>query len=92
MTFETNLRQDRHIRFIYLPDRFISVTVTARQTQGRHNRIISAQTVRNSLKAAGLRSRRSVVGAILTRRHRLAHFCGLKHVITGHVGDGSASF
>ena len=55
---ETTLRQDCHIRLIHLQDRFGPTTVTARQTQGRHNPRISTQKVRNRLKAAGLRSRR----------------------------------
>jgi transposase len=67
---EMTLRQDHHIRLIHLRDRFVPATVTARQTQGRHNPRISAQTVCNRLKAAGLRSRRPVVGAVLTQRHR----------------------
>ena len=69
---ETTLRQDRHIRLIHIRDRFVPATVAARQTQGRHNPRISAQTVRNRLKAAGLRSRRPVVGAVLTQHHRNA--------------------
>ena len=69
---EMTLRQDRHIRLIHLRDRFVPATVTARQTQGRHNPRISAQTVCNRLKAAGLRSRRPVVGAVLAQRHRNA--------------------
>ena len=63
---ETTLRQDRHIRLIHLRDQFVPATVTARQTQGRHNPRIFAQTIRNRLKAAGLRSCRPVVGAVLT--------------------------
>ena len=69
---ETTLRQDRRIRFTHLRDRFLPATITARQTPGRHNPRISAQTVRNRLREAGLRSRRPVVGAILKQRHRTA--------------------
>jgi transposase len=80
---ETTPRQDCHIRLIHLRDWFVPTTVTARQTQGRRNPRISAQKVCNRLKAAGLRSRRPVVGAVLTQRHRNArlrwatarHYC-----------------
>ncbi|CAC5406901.1 unnamed protein product [Mytilus coruscus] len=58
---ETTLRQDRRIRFSHLKDRFLPATITARQTPRRHNPRISAQTVRNRLREAGLRSRRPVL-------------------------------
>ena len=69
---ETTLRQDRHIRLIHLWDRFVPATVIAKQTQRKHNPRISAQAVRNRLKAAGLRSCRPVVGPVLTQCHRNA--------------------
>ncbi len=69
---ETTLRQDRRIRFTHLRNRFLPATITARQTSGRHSPRISAKTVRNRLREAGLRSRRLVVGAILKQCHRTA--------------------
>lgn len=66
----TTERQDRHIRFIHLRNRFVTATATANATPGRHNPRISAQTVRNRLKQANLRPRRPYVGSILTVRHR----------------------
>ncbi|CAC5420354.1 unnamed protein product [Mytilus coruscus] len=94
---ETTLRQDRRIRFTHLRDRFLPATITARQTPGRHNPRISAQTVRNRLRAAGLRSRRPVLRAILKQRHWTARLrwanalCKLEPV-TGRCRQGSASF
>uniref|UniRef100_A0A674EY23 Tc1-like transposase DDE domain-containing protein n=1 Tax=Salmo trutta TaxID=8032 RepID=A0A674EY23_SALTR len=45
-------------------------TTTARVTPGMHNPCISAQTVRNRLREAGLRACRPVVRQVLTRHHR----------------------
>uniref|UniRef100_A0AAZ3SNA3 Transposase Tc1-like domain-containing protein n=1 Tax=Oncorhynchus tshawytscha TaxID=74940 RepID=A0AAZ3SNA3_ONCTS len=45
-------------------------TTTARVTPGTHNPSISAQTVHNRLKEAGLRDCRPVVRQILTRHPR----------------------
>ncbi|CAC5407864.1 unnamed protein product [Mytilus coruscus] len=69
---ETRLRQDRQIRFTHLKDRFLPDTITARQTPGRNNLRIFAQTVRNRLREAGLCSLRPVVRAILKQRYRTA--------------------
>lgn len=69
---ETTARQDRQIRLGHLRNRFIPATVTANRIVGRRNYRISAQTVRNRLREAGLRSRRPVVGPMLTQRHRTA--------------------
>jgi hypothetical protein len=41
----TTLRQDRHIRFIHLRNRFVTAVHTARLTPGRTNVRISDQTV-----------------------------------------------
>ncbi|RXN27199.1 Transposable element Tc1 transposase [Labeo rohita] len=45
-------------------------TTTARVTPGTHNPSISAQTVRNRLREAGLRACRPVVRQVLTRHHQ----------------------
>ncbi|VDI61388.1 Hypothetical predicted protein [Mytilus galloprovincialis] len=39
-------------------NRFVNASQTARQTHGRHNSRISAQTVRNRLRLVSLRARR----------------------------------
>lgn len=68
----TTRRQDRYIIVSHLRDRFTPATRTARVTIGTHNRHIHAQTVRNRLRAVGLRARRPRKGPILTRDHRRA--------------------
>ena len=56
-------------------------TTTARVTPGMHNTSISAQTVRNRLREAGLRACRPVVKQVLTRHHWhcLTHRCWTRH-------------
>ncbi|KAL1274382.1 hypothetical protein QQF64_027196 [Cirrhinus molitorella] len=49
---------------------FHAHTTTARVTPGTHNPSISAQTVRNRLREAGLRACRPVVRQVLTRHHQ----------------------
>jgi transposase len=66
----TTLRQDRHIRFIHLRNRFVTAVHTARLTPGRTNVRISDQTVRNKLHQCGLRARRPLKGSTLKQRHR----------------------
>uniref|UniRef100_A0AAZ3PE60 Transposase Tc1-like domain-containing protein n=1 Tax=Oncorhynchus tshawytscha TaxID=74940 RepID=A0AAZ3PE60_ONCTS len=48
--------QDRYIRISHLRDRYRIATTTARVTPGTHNPSISAQTVPNRLREAGLRA------------------------------------
>ena len=57
----TTLAQDRYIRTSHLRDRYRMATTTARVTSGTHNPSISAQTVHNRLREAGLRACRPVV-------------------------------
>ena len=64
----TTPAQDQYIRTAHLRDRYRMAT-TARFTPGTHNPSISAQTVRNGLREAGLRACRPVVRQILTRHH-----------------------
>ncbi|XP_070290374.1 uncharacterized protein [Salvelinus sp. IW2-2015] len=66
----TTPAQDRYIRTSHLQDRYRMATTTARVTPGTHNPSISAQTVRNRLREAGLRACRLVVRQVLTRHHR----------------------
>uniref|UniRef100_A0AAZ3S1L5 Transposase Tc1-like domain-containing protein n=1 Tax=Oncorhynchus tshawytscha TaxID=74940 RepID=A0AAZ3S1L5_ONCTS len=49
------------------------MATTARVTSGMHNPSISAQTVRNRLREAGLRSCRPVVRPVLNRHHWQQH-------------------
>ncbi|XP_067303264.1 uncharacterized protein [Pseudorasbora parva] len=66
----TTPAQDRYIRISHLRDRYRMATTTARVTPGTHNPSISAQTVRNRLREAGLRACRPVVRRVLTRHHQ----------------------
>jgi hypothetical protein len=65
----TTPAQDRYIRTSHLRDRYRMSTTTARVTPGTHNPSISAQTVRNRPREAGLRTCRPVVRQVLTRHH-----------------------
>uniref|UniRef100_A0A4W5JIM5 Tc1-like transposase DDE domain-containing protein n=1 Tax=Hucho hucho TaxID=62062 RepID=A0A4W5JIM5_9TELE len=65
--------QDRYIRTSHLQDRYRMATTTARVTPGTHNPSISAQTVRNRPREAGLRACRPVVRQVLTKHHRQQH-------------------
>ena len=60
--------QDRYIRTSHLRDRYRMAT-TARVTPGMHNPSISAQTVRNRLREAGLRACWPDLRQVLTRHH-----------------------
>uniref|UniRef100_A0A673WVV0 Tc1-like transposase DDE domain-containing protein n=1 Tax=Salmo trutta TaxID=8032 RepID=A0A673WVV0_SALTR len=66
----TTPAQDRYIRTSHLRDRYRMATTTARVTPGTHNPSISAQTVCNRLREAGLRACRPVVRQVLTRHLR----------------------
>ncbi|XP_073689709.1 uncharacterized protein [Garra rufa] len=67
----TTPAQDRYIQISHLRDGYRMATTTARVTPGTHNPSITAQTVRNRLREAGLRACRPVVRQVLTRHHRL---------------------
>ena len=62
--------QDMYIRTPHLRDRYRMATTIARVTAGTHNPSISAQTVHNRLREAGLRACRPVVRQVLTRHHQ----------------------
>ncbi|XP_023992791.1 uncharacterized protein, partial [Salvelinus sp. IW2-2015] len=66
----TTPAQVRYIRTSHLRNRYRMATTTARVTPGMHNPSISAQTVRNRLREAGLGACRPVVRQVLTRHHR----------------------
>ena len=69
----TTPAQDRYIRTSHRRDRYRMATTTARVTPGMHNPSISAQTVRNRLREAGLRACMPVARQVLTRHHRQQH-------------------
>lgn len=64
----TTAAQDRYIRVHHLRHRTATATSTARQIPGL--RRLSAQTVRNRLREAGLRARRPYFGPVLRQQHR----------------------
>ncbi|GFS19271.1 transposable element Tc1 transposase [Elysia marginata] len=51
-------------------NRFLSASASSRQTRGRNNQRISANTVRKRLSSSGFRARCPYISSILTRRHR----------------------
>ncbi len=63
----TSLREDQAIRWRHLGNRFVTATCTSREMFGGR---ITAQTVRNRLRAAGLPARRPHNGPMLTPLHR----------------------
>lgn len=75
----TSERQDRYIRLTHLRQRNRPATVTARETPGRNNPRISAQTVRRRLRSAGIKGRKPYVGPKLTLRHRQARLRWCRH-------------
>lgn len=62
--------QDRYIEMQHLRDRFRTATQTARETPGRHQPRISANTVRRRLRSRDLHARRPVRGMVLTAERR----------------------
>ena len=68
----TTAAQDRANQLTRLRDRFRPATQTAAETNGTHHRPVSARTVRNRLRAEGIRAYRPYVGSLLTQRDRQA--------------------
>ncbi|GFS11024.1 transposable element Tc1 transposase [Elysia marginata] len=66
----TTQRQDRNLVINHMNNRFLSASASSRQTRGRNNQRISANTVRRRLSTSGLRARQPYIGPILTQRHR----------------------
>ncbi|GFR60530.1 transposable element Tcb1 transposase [Elysia marginata] len=68
----TTQRQDRNLVRNHVNNRFLSASASAssRQTRGRNNQRISANTVRRRLSTSGLRARRPYIGLILDQRQR----------------------
>ena len=66
----TTPAQDRYIQKSHLRNRYRMATTTARVTPETPNPSISAQTVRNRLREAGLRDCRPVVRQVLTKHHQ----------------------
>ncbi|GFR94373.1 transposable element Tc1 transposase [Elysia marginata] len=65
----TTQRQDRNLVRNHMNNRFLSASASSRQTRGRNNQRISANTVGRRLSTSGLRARRPCIGLILTQRH-----------------------
>ncbi|GFR92757.1 transposable element Tc1 transposase [Elysia marginata] len=65
----TTQGQDRNLVRNHMNNRFLSASASSRQTRGRNNQRISANTVRRRLSTSGLRARRPYIGPILTQRH-----------------------
>ncbi|GFR58199.1 transposable element Tc1 transposase [Elysia marginata] len=67
----TTQRQDRNlVRNHNMNNRFLSASASSRQTRGRNNQLISANTVRRRLSTSGQHARRPYIGPILIQRHR----------------------
>lgn len=66
----TTPQQDRYIEMQHLRDRFRTATQTARETPGRNQPRISANTVRRRLRDRDLHARRPVRGMVLTAERR----------------------
>ncbi|GFS16091.1 transposable element Tc1 transposase [Elysia marginata] len=66
----TTQGQDRNLVRNHMNNRFLSASASSRQTRGRNNQLISANTIRRRLSTSGIRARRAYIGPILTQRHR----------------------
>ncbi|GFS00159.1 transposable element Tcb2 transposase [Elysia marginata] len=66
----TTQRQERNLVRNHMNNRFLSASALSRQTRGKKNQRISANTVRRRLSTSGIRPRRAYIGPILTQRHR----------------------
>ncbi|GFR71071.1 transposable element Tcb2 transposase [Elysia marginata] len=62
----TTERQDRNLVRNHVNNRFLSAPASSRQTRGRINQRISANTERRLLSKSGLLARRPYIGPILT--------------------------
>lgn len=66
----TTARQDRLMRLTHLRNKFQPATQTARTVIGQHGRPVCGRTVRNRLRAEGLRPYCPYTGSVLKARHR----------------------
>ncbi|GFR82579.1 reverse transcriptase [Elysia marginata] len=66
----TTQRQDKNLVRNHINNRFLSVSASSRQTRGRNNQRIGANTVRRRLSTSGSQARRPYIGPILNQRHR----------------------
>ncbi|GFR76731.1 transposable element Tcb2 transposase [Elysia marginata] len=57
----TTQSQDRNLVRNHMNDRLLSASASSRQTRGRNNQRISANTVRRRLSISGLRARRPYI-------------------------------
>uniref|UniRef100_A0AAZ3SWC4 Uncharacterized protein n=1 Tax=Oncorhynchus tshawytscha TaxID=74940 RepID=A0AAZ3SWC4_ONCTS len=82
--------QDLHIRLLHLQDYLRPATWTAGETGGSHNQKNSAQTVRNRLREAHLRTRGPRQGLDLTavRRRNLLQWTNYESQFQQYLADG----
>ncbi|GFR97705.1 transposable element Tcb1 transposase [Elysia marginata] len=66
----TTQRQDRNLVRNHVNNRFLSASASSRETRGRINQRMSANTVRRRLSTSGQSARRTYIGPILAQRHR----------------------
>ena len=66
----TTRKQDQQIVDTHQRNQRALASITARFIIGHHGHAVTAQTVRNCLRDAGLRFRRPYRGLIMTLRHR----------------------
>ena len=81
----TTREQDQYVRLTHPRDRNLSARNTARTTIGKHGRLLSDQTIRNRLRAGGLRARRrgnAIMTFVLGNEVSLGWFC---HGIGGNI-------
>ncbi|GFS25634.1 transposable element Tcb1 transposase [Elysia marginata] len=66
----TTQKQDRNLFRNHMNNRCLSASASSRQTSGRNDQRISANTVRRRLSTSGRGARRPYIGPTLTQRHR----------------------
>ena len=89
----TTRQQDRNMIRSHLTNRTKTAVATASRIIGTHGRRISAQTVRNRLKAVGLRARRPYVGITISDRNRTRRLAwARRHVRTTRAGWANVLF
>ncbi|GFR88541.1 transposable element Tc1 transposase [Elysia marginata] len=65
----TTQRQDRNLVRNHVNNKVLSASASSRQTRGRNNQRISANTARRRLSISGLRARRPYIGPFLALCH-----------------------
>ena len=76
---KTTVRQDRLIRTVALRNRFVTALEIKREFRTATGIRLSNSTVRNRLRAAGLKARRPFKGVIMTLNHRCQRYRWAQH-------------